>query len=217
MLGYLGTAASALSANTYYYAVHSMSSWTTKASVVMRVLQDPNQVVTTSASATGEHRTCYNLVFTNSGSYVASKSTQTVGEFIPMLIYSGAAAGTVNASSQPYSTVSANGGGQIANGIGCGQQVTSAGGTAYVAVQVEVTRFNNQLDPNQPLKVEIRHGAGSATGGGSLDATATVLPSQLVGSGFKATKVEVDFTSFTSAGVQYVELEEVIVELGSEA
>lgn len=205
VLGWLGTAATNLTAATYYYAVQSQVSWTSKSKILIDLLQDTALQVTTLASATGIHRSVYNLVFTNTGSFVPAVASQTTGEIMPLLIYSGATAATVNAESQPYASLSAINGGEVRSGAGCAQQITSPGVTTYLAVRVDVARFNDKKDPDQPLSIEIRHGGGSTTGGGTLDASALIYPRDLVGTGRKPTTIEVPFiASFNSTATQYV-------------
>lgn len=211
VLGYLGTAPVALSANTYYYAVHGQTAWASKSRILMDIVQDPNLVVTTSASATGEHRTVYNLVFSSSGSMVAggaqattvTAAAQTTGEMLPTLLDDGA----IKSQSQPYTNLAAlTALNEIrSGGSNLGQQVTAVVGTTYAAVKIALARYSLTKDPDQPLTIEIRHGAGSLTGGGTLDATATVYPTQLKGTKRKPTTIEVAFAaSFASASVQYV-------------
>lgn len=203
VLGYLGTQVAALSAATYYYAVHGQTAWATKSTIPIEVIQDTGLTVQTSASATGEHRSCYNLTMTNSGSMVAAVATQTTGELIPTLLYDSANA--VKSQSQPYTTLAYTQQ-QIFSGTGGGQQITTAAATTYSAVKVAIARWSQTKDPDQPLSVEIRHGAGAATGGGTLDATATIYPAQLIGTNRMPTVLVAAFSAtFVSIlNTQYV-------------
>lgn len=57
-----------------------------------------------------------------------------------------------------------------------GQQITVPTGGPYTIGGIQLAAYweTPGTAPNQPLKIQIRHGAGAITGGGTLDATATL-------------------------------------------
>jgi len=204
VLGYLGTAPSALSANTFYWALQD-TIITSTAQVQQDLVKDPAKVPVSTAGNVGEQRDTWVLVCGNNP-YVATSAVEIPGELEPLLIYTGAAASTVNPESQPYAAMLQNGLTEIRSGQSAGQQVTGAAATQYSAVKLVVSRFS-AADPNQFLTVEVRHGGGALTGGGTLDATARVYPAQLdpTNGTYKTVSVIVPITPFTSIlNQQYV-------------
>lgn len=89
--------------------------------------------------------------------------------------------GVILGESQAYVTVDPNEfvGRYLGVDLIVGQQVTTdasvpAGG--YAGIKCPVGWYDPTLMPNAPLVFEVRHGAGAINGGGTLDATATLVP-----------------------------------------
>lgn len=185
-----GGAIGALSANTYYWAVVYALNPTAGATITLPVLGDPNLVLTTSASATGNHRVAYDCVLDRG---VVTTGTARTGDMIPLLLEN--PAGTFNDESQPYVAVTS-----AAPGVS--QQITATAGTDYGGVRLNVGWLYQTVSPDAPLYVEIRRGAGAETGGGTLVATATLPITWLRDGTMTDTQVPFDAT-FTSTAVQY--------------
>jgi hypothetical protein len=190
--GIFGTAAAAMVANTYYFLVQSMVAWTTKSRAQITLLQDPNVINSTVASAAQEHRRCYDVQFKTPGDFVPSVSNVTVGEMTAWALDiqatgTGAASADTDLQTQsfPFTELKAvqnlvtPANNSISTGVSCAQAVTGAAATTYSAVRVSLGRYAVNLDPDQPITVEVRHGAGASTGTGTLDAICTLYPSQL--------------------------------------
>lgn len=185
-----GGTIAALSANTWYWVVVYALNPTGGASLTLPVLGDPNLVLTSSPSATGNHRVAYDTVIDRG---VVTTATARTGDMFPVLLEN--PADTFNAESQPYVAVATAEPGQS-------QQITAASGTTYGAVRFNVGWAYSDVRPDAPLYVEVRSGAGAETGGGSLVATAT-LPVTKLKTG-AITDVQVPFdASFESTAVQY--------------
>lgn len=193
MSGPDGGAISAFSANTYYWIVIYILSTQGGSAVVLPALKDADLVLATSASAsTGDFREAIDCVIDRG---CVTTSSINAGEMIPVMIENPAA--TFNADSQPYVALTAT-----SIGTGPAQQVTSAGANTYAGVRVTVGWATGSAPPDAPLLVELRHGAGAATGGGTLDGTATIPANQLTNGNL--TDVVAAFSSpVTTSATQY--------------
>lgn len=185
-----GGTITALSANTWYYAVIYALNPTGGASITLPVLGDPNLILTTSPSATGNHRVNYDCVVDRG---VVTTATQRKGEMFPVLLENPAA--TFNAESQPYVAIATSEG-------GVSQQITATAGTTYGGVRFNVGWANLANHPDAPLYAEIRSGAGAETGGGSLVATATVPVTHLQTGEIVDVQIPFD-AAFVSGNTQY--------------
>lgn len=187
----------ACSANTWYYFVVSCPWAGTSGAKATVPILDGIQTIAASAATdtTREHRRSYVLklgwpagVPQNTGLVALSNSTgaadataaavQGVGSMIPALFR---VAGSPVNQTQPYGAVlyAAFSTTTTAN---TGQTRTTPGGGpfAYSGVKFYYEWINPLLRPDEPLVVEVRHGAGASTGGGTLDATATLDPADTV-------------------------------------
>ena len=188
---------SALTANTSYYVIVSALLGSPTDNLTVRRVEDPDVLLDSSASGTGEHRTSYDLRLFSRGGAAAS-STERTG-MLPFLLD---ASTTIQTPSQPYQTVAE----LTVHRSGTanqGQQLTTDGSTTtYAGVWVVVGWENPLVRPDQPLGIAVRHGGGAISGGGSLDATAILLAEDSVPG---PTRVLVPFaSSFTaSATTQY--------------
>lgn len=189
----LGSTA-AMSANTWYW-VHIFN-WLNAAGsnyFQMPVLQAPSIIEAASAStSTGDHRKVYETTIVDS-SGVISSYTATDREMIPVLLDR---SGTIETQSQPYCEVDTV---DIYNGsvTNFGSEITSAAGaTAYGGLKVIVGWQNTSQRPDAPLTFTIRRGGGFLTGGGTLDATFTLAPTDLTSGGLQ--DVTVPISGFTT-------------------
>lgn len=189
-------AATAMSANTWYYLVL----WCGSGSMNIPLLKDVNLVYASSPSAsTGEQRQASVAVIGNSG--IVSSMVTTNGEMAPFLMEAPAA--TIHTQSQPYAVETAASGTPVYSGNSQAQQITSAGGSSYSSVKFAVAWQATSTRPDQPMTIELRHGVGAATGGGTLDAIGT-LGINDVASGAAFQDVTVQFTvPITTIAAQY--------------
>lgn len=105
--------------------------------------------------------------------------------------------GAFNSQSQPYVAVSST-----PIGTGPAQQITAPAGLTYLGVRATIGWATSGQQPNAPLTIEIRHGGGAATGGGTLDATATIPANAL--SSYALTDITALFSaSFVSSAIAY--------------
>lgn len=142
---------------------------------------DPSKVIEAPlpTSTTTEHRKVYETVITPGG-VVLGLTAPAVGEMVPVLFDR---AGTIETQSQPYSSLAlpANPVDITSASTGLwGTEITSAAGaTLYQRILAVIGWQDPAQRPDAPLTIEIRRGAGSMTGGGTLDATAVLGPDDL--------------------------------------
>lgn len=185
-----GGAIGALSANTWYWVVVYVLNAAGGSSITLPVLGDPDLVLAASASATGHHRVAYDCGLDRG---IVTAATMRTGEMIPMLLEN--PAGTFNDESQPYVALGTD-------ATDRAQQITAAAGTTYGGVRFNLGWATPTEAPDAALYVEVRHGAGAETGGGTLDAIATIPVTHLTNGALN--DVQVPFAaSFVSAAVQY--------------
>lgn len=184
----------AFSANTWYYRVCYPLVGNAENYLEVPVLSAATAVEATSGSATGEHRELSIATMSGPGG-VATAVTERPGEMIPALIDTG----SILSQSQPYADFVEDTyySGATTNR---GQEITCAAGTAYAAIRLPVGWQDRAQRPDQPLVVELRTGAGALTGGGTLQATATLLPSAINDGAITDTIIA--FTSFTPGATQ---------------
>lgn len=206
VLGYLGTAPAALTASTFYYVVQDSLPTAPNMTSQVGLIRDAAKVVLAAPGSAGENRQCWALGMAGGAPYVPTSAVAIPGELMPLLIYTGLAATTVHSESQPYTTMTFSS--EVRSGQSVGQQATTTAATLYGAVRLVVGRNSILQDPDLPLAVDIRHGAGALGGGGTLDATTTVPVSALNAKNgpHKYTAVSAQFAvAFTSIlNTQYV-------------
>lgn len=159
---------SAFSANTYYYLVIYLLSVAGGGSVTIPALKDVDLIMATGpSSSTGSYRVTYDCTLAN-GIVTGINATNT-GEYIPVLIEAGA--GTFNAESQPYVSVT---GSTVSTGPA--QQVTLTAGNTYAGIRFVIGSQSSAQYPDAPLVVTARRGLGATTGAGTstIMATATI-------------------------------------------
>jgi hypothetical protein len=157
----------ALTATTWYYFhilnwlnANAGNFWTTS------ILKDSSvntlggvQEATSAASTTGEHRKVYETTL-GYGATITAANAQ-VGEMFGMILDR---AGTIETQSQPY--VFNDTPGLLVNDNE--QGITTAAATTYGGLVVP-GRWQSPLGTDGTVTVEVRHGAGADTGGGTLD------------------------------------------------
>lgn len=194
-----GGTIAALSSNTYYYLVVMLLNPDGGASLTIPALEDTNLILAASASAsTGDFRQVYDCTISSG---VVTGSTALPGVMIPAMLENPAA--TFNAESQPYVGLSA-----VAVSTGPSQEVTATSGTTYAGVRLNVgwestNTADGTLPPDAPLLIELRHDSGALTGGGTLDATATLAPDALKTGALQDVTVAFD-ASVAVSSTQYV-------------
>lgn len=151
------------------------------------IFRDPNVVeAVSSGAATGEHRKLYETSVGPGGVILAANPTGR-GDQIPVLYEVGAVIGS---QSMPYTQFYGNGNGSNGPGQASGfvvnstslqnaQEVTTAASTTYGAIRLAIGWGSPNQPPDQPLLIDLRHGAGHISAGGTLDATLTVQPSEV--------------------------------------
>lgn len=193
-----GGAISAFSANTYYYLVIYLLNTAGGASLTLPALQDTNLILASSASAsTGDFRQTYTC---DLDSGIVTNATARPGEMIPAIVHVTTPA--YISDSNPYVALT-----PLAVSTGPSQEITAASGTDYAGIRLNVgwqstNLSDGTLPPDAPLAIEIRKGAGAATGGGTLSATATLAPDALTTGGLQDVQVAFD-AAFTSTASQY--------------
>jgi len=154
------TAGAALSANTHYHVV--VAPLRDTGSLTVPTVAAPGVVAAASASAsTGEHRR------TAAVTRAAPAGTGTAaavrpGELIPVLIDTGA----INSQSVPWvdlEWVPVNAAAAV--GASFGQEITTAAATTYGGIAVPVAWEDPTRRPRQPLKINVRTGTLTDSGG----------------------------------------------------
>lgn len=216
---YLLSSPSVLNANQYYWMVEYPLLGSTGAYFSSVVHTDPNVVVASAASASlGEHRQILTATLTNgivtsvfpdyrTGSQ-GTTGGQAVTAGVPGALLGGVlyenSGGTFLTQSNPYSLLERR---KIAtdSAANIGQQISIATtNVAYGAVALPLAWHRAGVRPDRELTIEIRHGAGSLTGGGTLDATATIRPADISG---QLGKYQVNLNAaFTAGANQYFAL-----------
>lgn len=165
------------------------------------ILTMPSGLVTAASSAatTGEHRLLYETTIGPGGEI--TRATPIPGAMIPILAQTSAPA--INSQSQPYVDTPAV---SVYSGspTNWGGQITSAAITTYGGVRLPLGWQTLGRQPDAALTIELRHGAGAATGGGTLDATATVQPTDLADGVLGDTLVKFAVAIAVLATTQYV-------------
>jgi len=140
------------------------------------LLQDPGVLYATGYTATtGEHRRVAETTLVYGGGAIITAGF-TTGEMLPALIDNAG----IQSQSQPYAGVSYLT--QDSSVTNWGQIINTAAAGTYAALVLPVG-FSAPQQPDGPLVIELRHGAGAATGGGTLDATMTIQPSTAANAG----------------------------------
>lgn len=188
------TSPAAFTANTWYYRVVYPLVGNAEAYFDVPVLKGSTAVEAASGSGTGEHREVSTATMSGPGG-VAVSSSERPGEMVPVLFDTG----SIISQSNPYADLIDDTyyTGATANR---GQEITCAAGTAYAAVRLPVGWQDINRRPDQPLVVELRTGGGMLTGGGTLQATATLDPATVTAGGIVDTVIP--FTAFTPGATQ---------------
>lgn len=126
------------------------------------------------AASVGEHRKTYSTRLAAPGGSVASYGVNP-GEAIPALLD---ASGTIDGQSQPYADLALHPfhtGSDAIYGVSRGQEITTAAAETYLAVQVPVGWQNPKVRPSRRLRINVRTGTLTDSGG-VLVATAVLDP-----------------------------------------
>lgn len=168
-----GGAPSALSVDTWYYSHQFALSGSGKLIVPMLIDPRADLATTTAASQTGLHREVYLTTISPSG--VITAYERIPGAWIPLLF---SAAGTMHSSSQAYAEIN-NVDEHTSSTAFLSQQITTPSGTQPARLSIAVPiGWGSPNQPTAPLNLQVRHGAGADTGGGTLLATIFVQPGE---------------------------------------
>lgn len=168
-------ATSAASASTFYWVHLFALNGSTEDYLQTAILDDPALLVDDDPAGTGDCRMVVRTTLSGPGG-VAIDTVEKPGQMFPILIESG---GTIQASSQAYADLTD---GEILLNRSTvtpynAQQITTPNPTStFAGVQLTVGWEDPRRRPDRPLKIEVRTGVGASTGGGTLKATATLLP-----------------------------------------
>lgn len=190
--------ASGLSANTWYY-LHAYPVLGSAANgLVVPTITDPNFVEASAATVTtAEHRKMSVTSLSSASGVITSKS-DAAGTLIPALLE---VSPTVQSQSQPYALLDTLT--IVAGATLVGQEITTAASTAYGGVRLPVAWADSSKKPDQALLIEVRDGGGAISGGGTLRATATLLPSAKPNAGFEDVLIRFAASWTAAATTQY--------------
>ena len=163
------TAGAVLTANTWYYL--TVGPLRDTGGLTVPTVAAPDVVAAASGSASGEHRRGFAVTRAAPGG-TGTAAVARPGELIPALIDTGA----INAQSAPwvdFTWVPINAAAAV--GAGLGQQITTAAATTYGGIALPVAWEDPARRPRQPLKINVRTGTLTDSGG-VLVATATLEP-----------------------------------------
>lgn len=170
----------AVGAGWVYLHVFAWRTASASNSFQIPVLKMPAGLVeaTGPAATTGEHRKVYETQIGPGGELLSASPTS--GEIMAFLMDQGA--GVISSQSQPYAEISTL---NIYSGspVNMGTEITTAAITTYGGIRIPIGWQTAGQQPDAPLTIELRHGAGFLTGGGTLDTTMTVNPTDLVSPG----------------------------------
>lgn len=182
----LGSTA-ALAANTWYWLTVSCPLATQAAYARLPVVRAQRVNTPTVATGTGEHRLLAEVALSIPGGVPYTLSTTPTnadgdtpavtrypGEMFPILLEIVGPA--VQTQSQAYAFVDLLTIDSSTVATLYGQQATAGANQAYGGVQLPVILSAPNVTPDRPLVIEVRSGAGAITGGGALNATATIDP-----------------------------------------
>lgn len=188
---YALAAAAALLADTWYWVVMSCPNATQSAYARLPVVSSQRVNEPAVASGTGEHRLVADVALWAPGGAPLTLTTTTVntagdtpavtrhaGEMFPVLLES--AGPVVEPPSQAYAFVDLLSVDTSTSALNYGMQLTAGANQSYGGVQVPILWANPQTPPDRPLIVEVRSGAGAISGGGALNARATIETEQLL-------------------------------------
>lgn len=168
-------ATASIAANTFCWVHLYALNGSTEDYLQTTILNDPALLVDDVAAGTGDCRMVVRTTLSGPGG-VPVETVEKPGQMFPILIEVG---GTIQPSSQPY--VQLEDGEIFLNRATVtpynAQQITTPNPTAtFAGVQFAAGWEDLRRRPDRPLKIEVRTGAGAATGGGTLKATATLSP-----------------------------------------
>lgn len=171
------TGTSAASANTFYW-IHlfalngSTSDW-----LQVGMVKDPALVLDDDGADTGEGRMLVQTTLSGRGG-VPIAVDEHPGQMWAVLLKTGSG---VHAESQPWSDLDDLAIDSSTSSLNIGQQVTTPNpSSTFGAVQLAAEWIDPNRIPDQPLKIEVRTGAGASTGGGTLKATGVLHPEDTV-------------------------------------
>lgn len=164
------TAGAACSANTWYYL--TVGPLRDTGGLTVPTVAAPGVVAAASGSAsTGEHRRGFAVTRAAPGG-TGNGAVARPGELIPALIDSG----TINSQAAPWvdlTWVPVNAAAAV--GAGFGQEITTAGATTYGGISLPVAWEDPARRPRQPIKITVRTGTLTDSGG-VLVGTAVLMP-----------------------------------------
>jgi hypothetical protein len=200
----------ALSANTEYFAILGALNGSTFDAFSFSLMNPTltSDIPSTSPSDNNhDHRQGSGFLDTGPGGIARDGTTQSVyttNEALAFLFETSGA--VINGESQAYSALATKDVYQGAT-ANVGQQLTTPGAglpAAYSGVQFTVAWQDQCTMPQRPLNIEIRHGAGAISGGGTLDSTASLDPNNMLDGTLRDYFVKLDSSFVPAINTQYV-------------